>query len=238
MYKFESDDDPSWYVRADLDSVVEGPPRASQTTANDPDTFRDLLDAARAGDREASGRLLERSRSKLLRVVRKRIEAGWVSKAGGSDVVQDAFLKAYVGLERFRGECESELEVWLRLILESCLRDTARAYRTGKRSCRREVSVNSNEGAFESASRLIDRSETPDEAERRSEEAHRLRAAIAELPASQRMILTWHAMEDCTFAEIGWRLGCSTTTAHKRWLAALEAVKRGPSPTQTAPRLP
>lgn len=76
---------------------------------------RELVEAARAGDREAFRVLVERHQGEVfylaLGVLRDPDDA--------QDVVQEVFIKAYRSLARFRGE--SRLGTWLyRLTLNAC----------------------------------------------------------------------------------------------------------------------
>jgi RNA polymerase sigma-70 factor (ECF subfamily) len=80
-----------------------------------------LVRRARAGDREAFGRLAERFQAPVYRVVR-----GIVGDAAeAEDVAQEVFLKAYGALGRFRGE--SGFFTWLyRIAVNEALRAARR----------------------------------------------------------------------------------------------------------------
>ena len=87
-----------------------------------------LLRAARCGDHEARGRLLELYRNYLRLLARLQLGRRLQGKADPSDLVQEAFLAAQRDFEQFRGNTEGELVDWLRQILASKLVNLARRY--------------------------------------------------------------------------------------------------------------
>src|SRR5207248_10522637 len=83
---------------------------------------------ARAGDRLALGRLLERYRGYLSLLARLQIGRRLQGKADPADLVQETFLEAHRNWERFRGATEGELLAWLRRILAARAADLLRRY--------------------------------------------------------------------------------------------------------------
>ena len=76
-----------------------------------------LLAAARAGSREALGRVLEGCRRYLLGVAEGELDPDLRSKGGASDIVQETFLEAQRDFARFQGSSPEELRAWLRQVL-------------------------------------------------------------------------------------------------------------------------
>jgi len=87
-----------------------------------------LLQQARAGDRDALGRLLEGYRPYLLLLARMQIGRRLQGKADASDAVQEAFLGAHRDFGKFRGDSEREFLAWLRQVLASVLANLVRHY--------------------------------------------------------------------------------------------------------------
>src|SRR5262245_46387411 len=87
-----------------------------------------LLRQARAGDRDALGRLLELYRNYLGVLARVEIGRRLQGKVDDSDLIQDAFLEAHRHFGQFRGTTEAELIAWLRQILAGRLGRTVRRY--------------------------------------------------------------------------------------------------------------
>src|SRR5262249_22895207 len=99
----------------------------------------ELPQAARTGDRQALGRLLELYRNYLRLLARLQVGRRLRGKADPSDLVQEAFLAAHRTFAQFAGTTEGELVDWLRQILASKLVDLARRYLgTARRDVRLE----------------------------------------------------------------------------------------------------
>ena len=106
------------------------------------------LPAARAGSREALGRVLEACRAYLLRIANEGVSADVQAKGGASDLVQETFLEAHRDFAHFQGNSEAELLAWLRCLLLNNMANFARAYRaTGKRQVGREVPLERGESS-------------------------------------------------------------------------------------------
>lgn len=60
-------------------------------------------------------------------------------------------------------------------------------------------------------------------------------AALDRIPERLRLVVIWRHREDCSFDEIGRRLGISNVAARKNWLRAIEQLQRAmnvpPDPT-------
>src|SRR5215472_9511436 len=107
-----------------------------------------LLEAARAGSREALGQALETCRNYLLLVAGRQLDPDLYAKGGASDLVQETFLEAQRDFARFQGNSEGELLAWLRQILLNNVANFARRYRdTAKRAVGREVAVPGDDSA-------------------------------------------------------------------------------------------
>src|SRR5262249_50621293 len=96
---------------------------------------------------------LERYRP-LLKLQMRQVELGarLQRRFDGSDVVQEALLKAHVSLGQFRGRTEAELVKWLHEILTSTLVDEVRKAYARKRDLALEQSLQAAAG--ESSARL------------------------------------------------------------------------------------
>jgi hypothetical protein len=81
------------------------------------DAFTVLLEAARAGDVTAMGRLLEGARAHLYRAARERIPEELIPRMAPSDAVQCAFLEAQQHFKSFHCGSEAEFCGWLSAIL-------------------------------------------------------------------------------------------------------------------------
>lgn len=179
------------------------------------------IEAARAGDTEAMGQLLESCRTYLLAVASRGIGADLASKLGTSDLVQEALLGAFRDFGRFEGRTRDELLAWLRTILQNQIAVSVRQYRgTQKRHIGREIEAGVP-GMSALWERVTSDSTTPGSAAARREEIEALRTALARLTEDDRRVVVWRQYEGLSFKEIGHRLGRSDEAARKIWSRAL-----------------
>jgi RNA polymerase sigma-70 factor (ECF subfamily) len=184
------------------------------------DAVRALLTAARAGDAQALGALLEQFRSYLLTVANGEWADPLHAKLGPSDVVQDTFLEAYRLFERFGGAQAEELRAWLRAILLNKLADArARFLATQKRAPQREQALDS-----ERSPDLAGAGSTPSSQASKREQTAALLHALERLPEPYRQVVAWRQWDDLPFAEIGRRLGRSEGAARMLYVRALERL--------------
>src|SRR5262245_30099548 len=101
-----------------------------------------LIQAARRGETEALGKLLESYRNYLHLLASMQIDRRLQVRVSPSDLVQDTMLGAYRDFAQFRGDNERQLLAWLRQILINRLHVVVQQHiLAGKRGVRREVSL-------------------------------------------------------------------------------------------------
>lgn len=172
--------------------------------------------------------VIESCRSYLLLVAERAMAPDLRAKEAASDLVQEAMVEAQRAAGRWTGQAEAtdELRAWLRRFLEHKIAHAARRYRgTGKRRIGREVPLATVEADPVMAETLVaNQTSVGTRAARREEEAV-LRLAIDRLPERMRQAVLWRHHENCSFDEIGRRLGCSNVAARKLWLRALQRLQ-------------
>jgi len=89
-------------------------------------TDRELVDAARAGDAEAFGKLVRRHQKRVFRLAVHLLH----NAAEAEDVTQEAFVRAYGALDRFDGR--SEPFTWIYRITVNLSLNAIRARRTSR----------------------------------------------------------------------------------------------------------
>lgn len=155
-----------------------------------------LMAAAQGGDDTAFLALYEEHAGRVRRLIQR-----WVSDPDlVDDLCQESWLRAFRGLERFRGE--AEFGSWLHTIARNVVMGRGR---TTKR----------REELMEESWRPRDRVQ-PDPIEMRLE----LSRAVAELPDGMRKILWLHDVEGWTHADIGEKLGVATGTSKSQLFRA------------------
>jgi len=185
-----------------------------------------LLAAARAGDREALGAVLQRSREFLLAIAERQLSPALRGKGGASDVVQQTYLDAQRDFAAFDGASLDELQAWLRRLLLNNAADFAKGFvGTDKRRVDREQGLpeawrSSADGDLPGAT------PTPSVDAMAHEQAERLRAIVASLPDDYREVINCRYEEELSFAEIAARMGRSENAVRKLWFRAVERLEQ------------
>jgi len=156
---------------------------------------RELLDRARAGDGEAFGELVRRYQDTVYTLARRLVGPDLAA-----DVAQEALLRAWRALPRFRGE--AAFSTWLHRI-------TVNTAWTLRRRDRRHL-AEPLEGDFEDAGPL------PEQAGELAEARAVLRRAIAALNPGQRAVVVLRDLYGWSGAETARELGITETTVKVR----------------------
>src|SRR5947207_12416895 len=102
----------------------------------------DLLERARAGDREALNALFVRYHDRLRRMVEMRLDTRLQARLDASDVVQEAYVEVAERLEEYLRDPKVPLFLWLRLVVgERLMRLHRHHLGTQMRDAGREVSL-------------------------------------------------------------------------------------------------
>jgi RNA polymerase sigma-70 factor (ECF subfamily) len=155
------------------------------------------------------GEGLERYRDYLRLLARLQLPAYLRAKLDPSDLVQQTLLKAYQGLDQFRGKSTAELTAWLRSILAHVLANAARDYGRARRDVALERSL---EASLEDSSGRLEHwlaaaEASPGELAERNDQLLTLATALTRLPEDQREALLLRYYHGLALADIGARLG-------------------------------
>jgi RNA polymerase sigma-70 factor (ECF subfamily) len=162
----------------------------------DPD--RPLVDRTLTGDLRAFEQLVERHRDVVFRVA-----ARIVGRDGAEDVSQDAFLRAFHRLGRFRGD--APFRSWLLQIAHHAAIDAVN---------RRGVAVEDGEAGEEAPDPEATR--MPAERLERRERTERLEAKLHRLRPPHRAVLVLRDLEGLTYEEIAAATGTPLGTVKGR----------------------
>lgn len=154
------------------------------------DSDRELLVRAQAGDEAALADLLE-AHGPAVRA-RLSIPAKWASLLTEDDVMQQAYLEAFLHIESFQPRGDGAFRAWLSTIATNVLRDALDWLGAQKRGGgRSRITARSTE---ESAVALIETLGVEDAAASRDarfrEWTQRLHRGLADLPVHYRTVLT------------------------------------------------
>jgi len=185
-----------------------------------------LLAAARAGDRDALGAVLQRSREFLLAIAERQVSPALRGKGGASDVVQQTFLDAQRDFTGFDGASLDELQAWLRRLLLNNAADFAKGFTDAdKRRIDREQAL---PNAFHSSADgdLPGATPTPSMDAIADEQAARIRAIVASLPEDYRQVINFRYEEELSFGDIAARMDRSENAVRKLWFRAIERLEQ------------
>ncbi len=139
------------------------------------------------------------------------------------DLVQDTFLNAYRGFERFRGD--AQISTWLYAIASrACLRMRRRRKGAPDRELSLEEFIPTSDGEFRLQIPIDGLS--PEEALQNKELRHALDAAIDQLPKKYKMVLVLRDMEGLSAKEVGTIMGLNERAVKSRLHRARLFVRR------------
>ena len=167
----------------------------------------DLVERARRGDVGAYEVLVGRYQDQAGRV------AHVIAGADGDDAVQDAFVKAFHAMARFRPG--APFRPWL-------LRIVANEARNRRRSAGRRAGLALRVARQRPSG---DAAPSPEEAAIAGERRRRLADALATLNERDRLIVAYRYMGGMTEAEMAEALGCAPGTVKSRLSRALDRLR-------------
>jgi RNA polymerase sigma-70 factor (ECF subfamily) len=185
---------------------------AMQTTIADP-----LVGRLKAGEPEAFEELVRTAGGRMLAVARRFFG----DEDAARDVVQDAFLSAFRGIQNFDGH--AQLSTWLhRIVVNAALMRLRARQRRPEQSIEPLLPAFQEDGHHveavvswtESGERLLERRET----------RTLVRAAMADLPEGYRAVLLMRDIEDRSTRETADALGITENAAKLRLHRARQAL--------------
>jgi RNA polymerase sigma factor (sigma-70 family) len=177
-------------------------------------TDSELVAAARAGDRQAFDRLVERYQSLALRVARGMVADEELAR----DLAQEAMLQAYLSLEHVREG--SRFKSWLRGIVRNVCRSHLRAQRTDWLSLEALTG-----GMVLDADSLSGSGPDPQSAAVQREQRRMVSAAVDALAPLDRAVAMRFYSEQLSLKEIGEAEGLSVSAVKNRLYRARKQLR-------------
>jgi RNA polymerase sigma-70 factor (ECF subfamily) len=194
---------PEWSVRVVQPGATTEVDRAALASLDEPA----LVALCLSGRREAFDVIVERHRRAVYQLCYRFVG----NHEDASDLAQDAFIRAFRGLERFRGQ--SALGTWLyRIAVNVCLN------RVGAKQPQTEP--------LDARPHIDERAIAPDSELLRGERAEQVRAAIAQLPKKQRATVILRVYHELSHEEIAGVLGSSVGAVKANFFHALGNLKK------------
>ena len=169
----------------------------------DPD--RELAERFQRGDRAAFDQIVRRHQKGVWHLVRRYVRRD----ADAFDVTQQAFVRAFRGLASFRGA--ASVRSWLYRIAINCALSWLRDHRREEPT---ELAEDVLTDANPAPARLA-----------AGEDGVRLRAAIAQLPPKQKLVLELRVFDDLSFKEVAELAECTENTAKVNFHYAVKRLR-------------
>ncbi|MGE5174105.1 MAG: RNA polymerase sigma factor [Betaproteobacteria bacterium] len=165
----------------------------------------DLINRAEAGDREAFDDLVRKYQKSLYAMIYRMVG----NQEDASDLIQKAFVKAFIGLKSF--ERRATFKTWLYQIAINLAKNVYRDRARIEQVSIDDVVIKRNPRTIES---LIIK-----------ENKQLLRQALAGLPEKQRLTLMLRVQSEKKFEEIAEIMKCSVGTAKANYHHAVQKLK-------------
>ena len=181
------------------------PPQRRLTSSNRVNDDAQLVEATLAGNTSAFGQLVERYQDRLYNTVTRFLG----SSEDARDVVQDAFVQAFVKLESFRGA--STFYTWLYRIAFNLAMSFARKKRS---------SLSLDQARDEFGSEPMDAQGGPDASVLQNERANLVHTALGTLGDEYRQVIVLRELEGCAYEQIAEILDLPVGTVRSRLFRA------------------
>lgn len=173
-----------------------------------------LVSRFKEGSMEAFEELVRRYETKIYNLVYRFMG----NHADAGDLAQEAFIRAYRALSKFRGE--SSFSTWIYKVTANVCRDELRKQRRKK-----NISLDELEGGQREIA-VADTSSLPEETFERRELQNRIQVYLNQLSEDHRLILLMREMQDMSYEEISEVMQCSMGTVKSRLSRARTALKK------------
>lgn len=190
------------------------------------DTDQELVRRVQKGDMRAFDLLFSRYQYKIVNLVSRYLR----DSEDVQDVVQEAFIKAYRALPRFRGD--SAFYTWLYRIAINTAKNHLVA--RSRRPPGVDVEIEDAEH-FEGADALREYDD-PESSLSRDELEAEIHAAIAELPEDLRSAVTLREFDGLAYEQIAEIMDCPVGTVRSRIFRAREAIDKRIAPIMNRSR--
>ncbi|MCZ6460542.1 MAG: RNA polymerase sigma factor RpoE [Gammaproteobacteria bacterium] len=178
------------------------------------DTDKELVRRVKKGDKQAFDLLFSRYQHKILNLVSRYLR----DQQDVEDVTQEAFIKAFRALPRFRGE--SAFYTWLYRIAIN----TAKNHLVARSRRPPGVDVDIDDAEFMDGTDVLRESESPEAALSRDELSQVINATLSELPDDLRSAVTLREFDGLSYEQIAEIMDCPVGTVRSRIFRAREAI--------------
>lgn len=194
--------------------------KTEKTRMDNQSVDQDLVKRVQRGDKRAFDLLVLKYQHRIVKLISRYIS----DQDEVLDVAQEAFIKAYRALPKFRGD--SAFYTWLYRIATN----TAKNFLVSQGRRPPDTDIDAEDAAqYESASRLREVS-TPERNLLKDEIEMAVHKAIEQLPEDLRSAITLREMEGLSYEEIADAMDCPVGTVRSRIFRAREAIDKRLAP--------
>ena len=187
------------------------------------DTDKELVRRVQKGDRRAFDLLFSRYQHKILNLVGRYLR----DPQDVEDVTQEAFIKAFRALPRFRGD--SAFYTWLYRIAIN----TAKNHLVARSRRPPGTDVDVEDAQFMDGADLLREGESPESALARDELSQAIDDAIGRLPDDLRSAVTLREFDGLSYEQIAEIMDCPVGTVRSRIFRARESIDQHIAPLIT-----
>ena len=173
-----------------------------------------LVESAKAGDEEAFASLVEQYERFVYNVACRVLSASGQPQDMADDVSQEAFVKVWRNLSRFRGECT--FSTWLFRITVNCAKDAVRSAMRRPAASLSFAGEEDEDGLTEWDIPVTSGDTVPEDALDRRETVLAVRRALEALPEDQRQVIVMRDLHGLPYQEISSLLGVELGTVKSR----------------------
>ena len=184
------------------------------------DTDKELVRRVQKGDKRAFDLLFSRYQHKIVSLVGRYLR----DAQDVEDVTQEAFIKAFRALPRFRGE--SAFYTWLYRIAIN----TAKNHLVARSRRPPGVDVDVEDAEFMDGADLLKEGESPEAALARDELSAAINTAIGQLPDDLRSAVTLREFDGLSYEQIAQIMDCPVGTVRSRIFRARESIDQHIAP--------
>lgn len=197
----------------------------------DPEDHRESIDQTSSEPNESLEVIFKHHQERLQRMIHYRMDRRLQGRIDATDVLQDAFVEATQRYEQYCTSSTMPVFVWLRFLVSERLTTLHRHHlHVQARDANREVSLwNGPLPAASSAAlaaQLVGNLTSPSNAAVRAERVLRLQEALNSMDPMDREVLSLRHFEQLSRQETAQVLDISESAAGKRYLRALQRLKR------------
>lgn len=180
------------------------------------ETDRQLVERVKRGDKRAFDLLVLKYQHKIVGLVSRYLR----DQDEVVDVTQEAFIKAYRALPRFRGD--SAFYTWLYRIAIN----TAKNHLVSKSRRPPDTDLDIDAGEFQDSSAVLSDIETPESRLATDQLEAVIYKAIDDLPEELKVAVTLREFEGLSYEEIAEVMECPVGTVRSRIFRAREAIEK------------